>query len=225
MSQRETILVTGASSGVGRAILARMVPRDHGAIVQVGSAMAYRGIPLQAPYCGAKHAVKGFTESVRTELRHRRSRVRIAMVQLPGLNTPQFEHCRSKFAKHPRPVPPVDQPEVAAEVVHWAAHHQRPESYVGLSAVYTILGTKVASGLVDAYLARTGVRSQLLDESPSDENQPGNLFDPPDRDPQAQGRFGHHAHRRSLQRWLSAHRGVVAGAAATTLAVSGLLKR
>src|ERR671933_797866 len=137
-----------------RTALRRMLPRDRGTIVQVGSALAYRGIPLQAPYCGAKHAIKGFTESVRSELRNKGSRVHVTMVQLPGLNTPQFDHCRSKVEKHPMPVPPIYQPEVAAEAVHWAAHHRRREVYVGAPTVYTILGNKLATWMAERYLAR-----------------------------------------------------------------------
>src|SRR5215211_1732927 len=143
-----------------KSALRRMLPRDSGTIVQVGSALAYRGIPLQAPYCGAKHAIKGFTESVRTELRNRGSRVHLTMVQLPGLNTPQFDHCRSTLPKHPMPVAPVFQPEVAADAVHWACHHRRREVYVGLPAVYTILGNKLAPWLAERYLAKTAVDGQ-----------------------------------------------------------------
>src|SRR5919201_351805 len=162
-----------------RAALKRMIPRDSGAVVQVGSALAYRGIPLQAPYCGAKHAMKGFTESVRSELRNRGSRVHVTMVQLPGLNTPQFEHCRSKMPHHPMPVPPIYQPEVAAEAVHWAAHHRRREVYVGAPAVYTILGNKVAPWLAERYLAKTAVDSQQMEAPPSPHNREGNLFESP----------------------------------------------
>src|ERR1700685_2783773 len=119
-----------------RAALARMQPRNRGTIVQVGSALAYRGIPLQAPYCGAKHAIKGFQESLRCELRARGSHVHATMVQLPGLNTPQFDHCLSKMPRHPQPVPPMFQPEVAARAIYWAAHHRRRELYVGLPHTY-----------------------------------------------------------------------------------------
>src|SRR5207302_7099857 len=114
-----------------RAALARMLPRDRGTVVQVGSALAYRGIPLQSPYCGAKHAIQGFQESLRCELRNRGSRVHVTMVQLPGLNTPQFNHCLSRMPHHPQPVPPIFQPEVAARAVYWSAHHRRRELYVG----------------------------------------------------------------------------------------------
>src|SRR5437588_1198632 len=140
-----------------RVALERMLPRDRGTIVQVGSALAYRGIPLQAPYCGAKHAMKGFFESVRTELMHKGSNVHVTMVQLPAVNTPQFDRCRSKMPKKPMPVPPIYQPEVAADAVHWAAHARRRQVYVGAPTVYTILGNKVVPGFGDVYLAKTGV--------------------------------------------------------------------
>ena len=136
-----------------RVALERMLPRNRGTIVQVGSALAYRGIPLQAPYCGAKHAIKGFQESLRCELRHRRSKVHVTMVQLPGLNTPQFDHCLSKMPRHPMPVPPIFQPEIAARSVYWAAHHRRREIYVGIPTVYTIVGNKLSPSLAERYLA------------------------------------------------------------------------
>src|SRR5207249_2330582 len=124
------------------AALERMLPRDRGTIVQVGSALAYQGIPLQSAYCGAKHAMKGLVESVRTELRNRGSNVHMTMVQLPGLNTPQFEHGRVKELRHPQPVAPVYQPEVAADAIHFAAHHRRREVWVGVPTIYTILGSR-----------------------------------------------------------------------------------
>src|SRR5919109_479935 len=173
-----------------RAALQRMLPRDRGSIVIVGSALAYRGIPLQAPYCGAKHGVKGFTESVRTELRHRGSRVHVTMVQLPGLNTPQFDHCRSKMPRHPMPVAPVFQPELAADAVHWASHHRRREVYVGLPAVYTILGSKLAPWLAERYLARTAVKGQQTGDPPTPDNRNGNRFHSVNSsDPGAHGAF------------------------------------
>jgi NAD(P)-dependent dehydrogenase (short-subunit alcohol dehydrogenase family) len=195
-----------------RAALRRMLPRDRGAIVQVGSAMAYRGIPLQAPYCGAKHAIKGFVESLRCELRNRGSKVRVSMVQLPGLNTPQFVHCRSKTPGRPQPVPPVYQPEVAADAVHFAAHHRRREIYVGAPAVYTILGNKLAPWLAERYLARTAVDSQQMDAPPTPENGPGNIFEPPRGDQGAHGPFDDRAHPRSLQLWLTRRRAALAAA-------------
>src|SRR2546423_4314553 len=143
-----------------RAALRRMLPRDRGTVVQVGSAMAYRGIPLQAPYCGAKHAMKGFTESIRTELRAKGSKVHVGMVQLPGLNTPQFEHCRNKMPNHPQPVKPIFQPEVAARGVAEAIRKRRRESFVGFPTWYTIWGNKLAPWLAERYLAKTAIKGQ-----------------------------------------------------------------
>src|SRR5215216_238460 len=209
-----------------QAALKRMLPRSRGTIVEVGSAMAYRGIPLQAPYCGAKHAVKGFVESLRCELRHRDSKVHLTMVQLPGLNTPQFDHCRSKMPKHPMPVPPVYQPEVAADAVHWAAHHRRREVYVGLPAVYTIVGSKLAPWLAERYLARTAVNGQQADDPPTATNAQGNLFQPAGGDPGAHGPFDGMAHGRSGQWWGSRHRTAlgVAAAVAAAAALGALAK-
>jgi NAD(P)-dependent dehydrogenase (short-subunit alcohol dehydrogenase family) len=197
--------------------LRRMEARDAGTIVQVGSALAYRGIPLQAPYCGAKHAIKGFTESLRCELLNKGSNVQITMVQLPGLNTPQFDHGRSKMPRHPMPVPPIFQPEVAADAVHWAAAHPRRESFVGFSTVYTILGNRIAPGLGDRYLARTAVDGQQTDGEPDPQNHEGNLFKPQPGDRGAHGPFDEQAKGRSLQAWVSRHRrslGLAAGAGA-----------
>ena len=131
-----------------------MRPRDRGVIVQVGSALAYRAIPLQAAYCGAKFAIRGFTDSVRTELLHERSRIWITMVQLPAVNTPQFDWCLTRMPRHPQPVPPIFQPEVPAEAVYWAAHHRRRELWVGHSTVKAILASYLAPSLADRYLAR-----------------------------------------------------------------------
>jgi NAD(P)-dependent dehydrogenase (short-subunit alcohol dehydrogenase family) len=197
--------------------LERMLERDRGTIVQVGSALAYRGIPLQAPYCGAKHAMKGFQESLRCELRHRGSGVRVTMVQLPGMNTPQFDHCLSKMPRHPMPVPPIFQPEVAARAVYWAAHHRRREMYVGFPTVYTIIGNKLAPWLAERYLARTAVDGQQTDER-FDGTAAANLFEPVDgdHDEGAHGGFDDQAHRRSEQAWLTRHR--VGSRIAATLA-------
>jgi short-subunit dehydrogenase len=208
-----------------RAALKRMLPRDRGTIVQVGSALAYRGIPLQAPYCGAKHAIKGSFDSVRTELRNRGSRVHVTMVQLPGLNTPQFDHCRSKVSRHPMPVPPVFQPEVAADAVHWAAHHRRREVYVGMPTVYTILGSKLAPWIAERYLAKTAVNGQQSEDPPAPTNRQGNLFEPVDHgDPGAHGVFDDMAEERSLQWWGSRHR-VALGTAAVLAAAFGTVSR
>jgi short-subunit dehydrogenase len=208
-----------------RAALARMVPRDRGTIVQVGSAMAYRGIPLQAPYCGAKHAVQGVFESVRAELRHKGSRVHLTTVHLPGINTPQFEHCRDKFDLRSMPVPPVYQPEIAADAIHWAAHHGRREVYVGVPTVYTIWGSKLAPWLAERYLARTAVDGQLSDV-PKRPDRPDNLFDAPPGDPGAHGPYDERAHRRSVQWWASRHRrALTAALAGAGLAAAATLAR
>ncbi|WP_329599969.1 SDR family oxidoreductase [Streptomyces pseudovenezuelae] len=189
--------------------LARMLPREAGTIVQVGSALGDRSIPLQSVYCGAKHAINGFTSSVRTELMHRKSNVRITVVQMPGLNTPQFSWVLSKLPRHPRPVPPVYQPEVAAQAVVFAADHpRRKQYYVGSSTVATILANKVAAGLLDRYLARTGFDSQQTDQDvPRD--RPHNLWHSLDaedgRDFGAHGIFDSEAHARAPQVWLSQH--------------------
>src|SRR3989454_8955113 len=142
------------------AALRRMKPRDHGTIVQVGSALAYRGIPLQSAYCAAKHAMQGFHDSLRCELIHDKSKVRAVMVQMPALNTPQFRWVKSRLPRKAQPVPPIYQPEVAAEAIHWSAHHRRRELWVGAPTVQAILANRVAPGLLDHYLAATGYDAQ-----------------------------------------------------------------
>ncbi|AQS71293.1 SDR family oxidoreductase [Streptomyces pactum] len=203
-----------------QAALRHMTPRDRGTIVQVGSALAQRSVPLQAVYCGAKHAIQGFTESLRCELLHDRSGVRVTMVQMPGLNTPQFDWVLTRLPRHPRPVAPVYQPEVAAEAVLYAADHpERREYWVGGSTVATLLGQKLAPGLLDRYLARTGYDGQQTDQ-PVDPSRPVNLWKPPDdtapADYGAHGIFDDEAHPRSLQFWLSRNRRPLAMAAAVT---------
>jgi NAD(P)-dependent dehydrogenase (short-subunit alcohol dehydrogenase family) len=188
----------------------RMKPRGRGVVVQVGSALAYRGIPLQAPYCGAKHAIKGFTESVRSELLHEGSDVRLTMVHLPALNTPQFDIGRTKMDRNPQPVPPIYQPEIAASAIVWASEHRRREIQVGAPTVKTILGNKLFPAAVDWYLARTGVSAQLTDER-LEGGRDGNLFAPVPGDHGTRGRFDG-ARERSLQLALAKHRGAVAGA-------------
>jgi len=165
------------------AALRRMKSRDRGTIVQVGSALSYRGIPLQSAYCGAKHAVNGFTESVRTELMHDHSNIRITVVQMPAVNTPQFSWVRSRLPRHPQPVPPIYQPEVAAQGVLFAAEHpQRKEYWVGGSTAATIFAQKFTAPLLDRYLARTGYDSQQTDQ-PVPDDKPGNLWHPLDQAP------------------------------------------
>jgi NAD(P)-dependent dehydrogenase (short-subunit alcohol dehydrogenase family) len=202
------------------AALRRMQPRDHGTIVQVGSALAYRGIPLQAAYCGAKHAIQGFTESLRCELLHDGSHIRLTMVQLPALNTPQFGWVKSRLPRKAQPVPPIYQPEVAAEAIVWAAHHERRELNVGLSTSLVLLGNKLAPGVGDHYLAWTGYDGQQTDE-PADPNRPHNLWQPLPGDHGAHGDFGHRAYESSPQLWATTHRGWLALASAGIAAVVG----
>jgi short-subunit dehydrogenase len=201
------------------AALHRMVPRDRGAIVQIGSALAYRAIPLQSAYCGAKHAIQGFTESLRSELYHSGSKVHISMVQMPALNTPQFEWVKSRLRGRPRPVGPIYQPEVGAEAVVYAAHHRRPEIYVGYPAVEAIMGNRIAPRLLDHYLGRTGFESQQAPE-PDDPNRPDNLWESVPGTFGAHGRFDGSARRTSLQLAATEHRRTLA---LTGLALAGAL--
>jgi short-subunit dehydrogenase len=201
------------------AALKRMRTRNRGAIVQVGSALAYRAIPLQAPYCGAKFAIRGFTDALRSELLHERSRIHVTMVQMPALNTPQFDWCRTHMAHKPRPVPPVFQPEVAAGAIVWAAHHRRRELLVGAPTHRAVWLNKFIPGLLDRYLAHYGYSSQ---QSPSlvAPDHRDNLFEAVPGDFGAHGRFDSEAHATSARLWLSTHRSIgmialagVAGAA------------
>jgi NAD(P)-dependent dehydrogenase (short-subunit alcohol dehydrogenase family) len=188
------------------AALRRMLPRDRGSIVQVGSALAYRGIPLQSAYSGAKHGVQGFTESLRSELLHEGSNVHVAMVQLPALNTPQFDISRSKMPRRPQPVAPIYEPELAAEAIVWAAHHRKREPWVGGSTLAVLVGNALAPGLGDRYLARTGYESQQTDE-PAGPDRPDNLWEPVPGDHGAHGRFGADARSGSVQFVAARHRG------------------
>jgi NAD(P)-dependent dehydrogenase (short-subunit alcohol dehydrogenase family) len=203
-----------------------MLPRDHGTIVQTGSALAKRGIPLQSAYCGAKHAVQGFHESLRTELLHRHSNVKATIVHMPAVNTPQFDWVKSRLPHHAQPVPPIYQPEVAARALVYAADHPgRREYWVGGSTVATLLANRVIPGLLDRYLARTGFKSQQTDQ-PRDPRQPANLWKPADgedgRDFGAHGRFDDRSHPRSYQLWAAQHRGPLAVAAGAALGLTGL---
>jgi NAD(P)-dependent dehydrogenase (short-subunit alcohol dehydrogenase family) len=203
------------------AALRRMRPRNAGTIVQVGSALAYRGIPLQAPYCAAKHALKGFTESLRTELLHEGSRVHVTSVHLPALNTPQFEWGRTKLRRHPQPVPPIFQPEVAARAIVYAAEHRRRELLVAWPTVQTVWGNRLAPWLVERYLARHAVEAQQTEE-PVDPNRADNLDTPAPGDWAAHGRFDARARDRSLLLSLSLGRDRAAFAAGLALAALGL---
>ena len=215
------------------AALGLMRPRDHGTIVQVGSALGERSIPLQSAYCGTKHAINGFTSSLRCELLHEGSAVRVTVVQMPAVNTPQFSWVRSRLPRHPQPVPPIYQPELAARAVAFAADHPRRRQYwVGGTTAATVLANRVAPGLLDRYLARTGFGAQQTDQrEPAD--RPGNLWEPEDgpggHDFGAHGEFSDRSHDRSLQLWLSQHaRAVTAGVAAAAAGgamIGGLARR
>jgi NAD(P)-dependent dehydrogenase (short-subunit alcohol dehydrogenase family) len=170
------------------AALKRMRRRNRGTIVQVGSALSYRAIPLQSAYCGAKFAIRGFTDSLRTELMHDGADVNLVMVQMPALNTPQFNWARNKMSRRPQPVPPIFQPEIAADAIVYAAYSRRREVWVGGSSVQAIVANKLFPGLLDRYLAKNGYTGQLTDE-PADPGQPDNLFDPVSGDPDTHGRF------------------------------------
>jgi len=206
-----------------RAALRRMTPRDDGVIVQVGSALGDRSIPLQSAYCGAKHAVNGFTSSVRTELMHQHSHVHVTVVQMPAVNTPQFSWVLSRLPKHPQPVPPIYQPEVAARaVVNAADHPHRKQYYVGASTAATILANRLAPALLDRYLARTGYASQQTDAGGSGTREP-NLWHPADEAPEhdygAHGTFDERSHSRSAQAALARHPGLVLAGATGAVAM------
>ncbi len=208
--------------------LKRMVPRDTGTIVQVGSALAYRGIPLQSAYCGSKHAIQGFHEALRCELLHQRSGVRVTMVQMPAVNTPQFDWVLSRLPRHPQPVPPIYQPELAARAVLYAADHPRRREYwVGASTAATLAANAVMPGLLDRYLAKTGIKSQQTDDPPKDPAARVNLWEPADRsdDYTAHGSFDDKAHPRSLQLWASHHHGVMATAVVVSSALGVWARR
>ena len=210
-----------------RVALERMLPRDRGAIVQVGSALAYRGIPLQSAYCSSKHAIQGLQDSLRCELMHDKSNVHVTMVQMPAVNTPQFGWVLSRLPKRAQPVPPIYQPEVAAKAVLYAADHpQRREYWVGGTTVATLIANKFAAGLLDRYLARTGYGSQQTDQ-PRDPDQPANLWEPADsaqgHDFGAHGNFDDKSTPRSYQLWASQHLGVVGAAGAAAAAAVGTL--
>jgi NAD(P)-dependent dehydrogenase (short-subunit alcohol dehydrogenase family) len=170
------------------AALKRMLPRDSGVVVQVGSALAYRAIPLQSAYCGAKHAIEGLTESLRCELAHDKSNVRVTVVQLPAVNTPQFHWVKTTLARHPQPVPPIFQPEVAADAIVWAAEHPRREYWVGWSTARAVIGNRLFPGLLDRYLARTGIDAQQADRA-IEPGRPDNLYAPVGGDAGARGEF------------------------------------
>ena len=190
-----------------KAALDRMIPRNRGTLVHIGSALSYRGIPLQSAYCGAKHAIQGFHESLRCELLHDHRDIHTTMVQLPAVNTPQFDWVLNKLPEHPQPVPPIFQPEVIARQIAYAADHpERREYIVGGSAVATIFGNRVVAGVLDRYLAQTGYGSQQTGE-PVEPDRPANLWEPADgkdgHDFGAHGSFDKRASTSSGQSWLT----------------------
>ncbi|HKY54385.1 MAG TPA: SDR family oxidoreductase, partial [Anaerolineales bacterium] len=189
--------------------LKRMSPRDRGTIVQVGSALAFRGIPLQSAYCGAKHAVQGFTESVRTELIHDRSNVWVTMVHLPATNTPQFNWVKTRLPRKPQPYPPVFQPEVPAEAIYYAAHHRRREMFVGWPTLKTVIGNRLLPGYVDRVLANTGYEGQQYDGLVEPDRQ-DNLWQPVPFDFGAHGDFGRQAKTSSWLLWAEMHQKLIA---------------
>jgi len=204
--------------------LRRMRARDRGVIVQVGSALAYRAIPLQAAYCAAKHAIEGFTESLRCELLHDGSNIRVTMVQLPALNTPHFSVARTRLPRHPNPVPPIFQPELAARAVVFAAEHPRRELWVAGSTVRALLGNRLVPGLLDRYLARNGYEAQQTEE-PVERARRDNLADALPGDRGAHGVFDSEAHSQSLQFLAVTHRRLLAVAVLAAAAARVLVRR
>jgi NAD(P)-dependent dehydrogenase (short-subunit alcohol dehydrogenase family) len=206
------------------AALKRMLPRDRGSIVQVGSALAYRGIPLQAAYCGAKHAIQGFTESLRCELLHDGSGVHVSMVHLPAMNTPQFDWVKSRLPREPQPVPPIYEPEIAADAIVWASSQRRREVSVGGITVAVIWANKIAAGMLDRYLARTGYDAQQTDR-PVAPNRRDNLWEPVPGDHGAHGRFANRSIDYSVQTWINEHLTAVAAAAMLGMTLANVVAR
>jgi hypothetical protein len=203
-----------------------MLPRDHGAIVQVGSALAYRGIPLQSAYCGAKHAIEGFSDSLRCELIHDGSRVHVTEVHLPAMNTPQFGWVKSRLPRKPQPVPPIYEPDVAARAIYWAAHNTRRALLVGWPTMLSVFANKLAPGYLDRYLGRTGYDAQQTAE-PVAPDRRDNLYEPVPGDQGAYGTFAARAHKRSLLLRVSMHRTplAISAAALATAALVTLARR
>jgi NAD(P)-dependent dehydrogenase (short-subunit alcohol dehydrogenase family) len=213
----------GCANGT-RTALKRMLPRDRGVVVQVGSALAERSIPLQSAYCAAKHAIEGLTESIRVELLHRGSDVRIPLVQLPAVNTPQFDWSLSKMPRMPMPVPPIYQPEVVARAIVHTALHPRREMWVGGRNALTIVANRLVPGLLDHYLARVGYDAQMTPQ-PDPGDRPTNLWEALPGDRGAHGRFEGQAHRAAPQVWLAEHRGVLTGALVAAGFIAGRRRR
>jgi len=203
-----------------KAALKHMLPRDAGHVVQIGSALVYRSIPLQSAYCASKAAIRGFTDSLRCELHHDRSRVRLSMVQLPAVNTPQFDVVRSRLPNHPQPVPPIFQPEVIARAVLWLADHPTRELWVGFSAVKAIVGQRLVPGLLDRWLGRVGYGAQQTGEPVSPARR-DDVFHPLPGDRGAHGDFDARARGWSAELWLRMNRRWILGAAAAAALAVG----
>jgi len=203
------------------AALKRMLPRNRGHIIQVGSALAYRGIPLQAAYCASKHATQGFMDSLRSELIHEKSQVVVTMVQMPAMNTPQFDWVKSRLHKKAQPVPPIYQPEVGAKAVFYASNHRRREIFVGMPTVKAVIGNRLFPGALDRYLANTAFKAQQTEE-PEDPNRLFNLYEPVAGDHGVRGRFDKQASTASLQLWTDLHRDSLITVALCGLAAIGL---
>lgn len=198
----------------------RMAPRDHGLIIQVSSALAYRSIPLQSAYCGAKHAIIGFTDSLRSELLHDKSKVRITTVELPAVNTPQFDWARNRMSNRPQPVPPIFEPEGAARAVVWATQHERRQVAVGFPTVLAQWAQKMAPALADRYLAATAYQGQQIPDEPETGGRPDNLFQPVPGDPGTHGRFSERVCKSDPTIWTKEHVGwalLCTGVAASAL--------
>ena len=206
------------------AALKRMKPRDRGVIIHVGSALAFRGIPLQSAYCGSKHAIEGFVESLRAELSHEGSHVRVSTAHMPGMNTPQFDWVKSKLSHRAQPVPPIYQPEVAAQALYWMSQHDRPYLLVGLPTVATVWANRIAPSLTDRYLAKTGFKSQQTSQ-PEDPDRPSNLWEPVPGHQSAHGRFDERSHARSWQLFATTHRKPLLAAAGAVGAAAVMLRR
>ena len=204
-----------------RAALTRMVPRGYGHVIQVGSALAHRGIPLQASYCGAKHAVQGFTESVTTELLHAGSPVKISTVDMPALNTIQFNWVKSQLPHHPQPVAPIYEPEVGAQAIADVADKPRRRTWVGEPTVATVLGNRFGAGILDVFLAKTGYSGQQAPHK-SEPMLPSNLYAPVEGDHGARGIFSDEAHSASPQVWYLRNRGLARGIAAALMGIGAV---
>ncbi|MBA2935204.1 SDR family oxidoreductase [Sphingomonas sp. CGMCC 1.13654] len=209
------------------AALKRMRVRNRGTIINVGSALAYRSVPLQSIYCGAKAAIRGFTDSLRSEIIHDKLDVHITMVDLPAVNTPQFDWALNKMGRKAKPVAPIFEPEVPARAIFFAATHKRRDVWVGWPTVKAIMANRIAPGLIDRYLAKTGYSGQLSDK-PTAPDAPNNLFEPVPGDYSAHGRFDDRSRTRSIEMFTDRHRCLMFGglfAAGIALAVAGAVRR